>query len=454
MTGQSPGRHEGRAPLSAWQAGALVVGSMIGTGIFTTTGLLSATLGGSAGAVLVVWVLGGVIALCGAAVYAEMGGMFPHVGGEYVYLARGLHPAVGFVSGWLALLVGFAAPVAAGAHAFGQYLQAAWPGQLPNGFVTWAGITLIALVTAVHARDVVWAARLQVVATSITVIAMLAIVIVGGVLLLAGLRVSPVSVAAGPSVPWPSGGALAVALVLVSYSYFGWNAAAYVAGELTNPARALPRALLIGCGLVTGLYVAINAVYLAALPAAELAGTVEVAHVVARALLGEGAARGLSLGIAFVLAASVSALAMTGPRVYWAMAADGLFFPVFGRRNRRGAPQAGVLLQGAIALILLLSASFDALLMYVGFTLSLSAAATVATTVWLRRKRPTHPRPYRTPLWPLPPLLFFALSLWMTVHAAIERPRETAAGAVTVLAGFAIYHLWGLWRRRFDGGTR
>ncbi|HEY0709516.1 MAG TPA: amino acid permease [Polyangia bacterium] len=449
MTHPAPGSRDGRAPLTGWQAGALVVGSMIGTGVFTTNGLLSATVGGSSTAVLLVWILGGVIALCGAAVYAEIGGMFPQVGGEYVYLSRAFHPAVGFVSGWLALLVGFAAPVAAGAHAFGRYLQAALPGAVPRGFAIWAGVALVVTVSVIHARDVVWAARLQLVATAMTVLIMLAIVVVGGAIIVSGgASITPVTTAAPAPV---TAAGIAVGLVLVSYSYFGWNAAAYVAGELANPQRTLPRALLAGCALVTVVYVAINAVFLAALPPEALAGKVEVAHVVAQALLGEGAARGLSLVIAFVLAGSVSALVMTGPRVYLAMARDRQFFALFGRRNARGAPAAGVWLQGGLALVLLLSAGFDALLLYVGFTLSLSAAATVAATVWLRRTQPTQPRPYRAPLWPLPALLFFALSAWMAVHAALERPRETAAGALTLGAGFITYAFWQRVRGRDPG---
>jgi APA family basic amino acid/polyamine antiporter len=420
--------------LTGWQAGALVVGSMVGTGVFTTSGLLLGSLG--RGAVLLVWVVGGLAALCGALVYAELGAMLPRVGGEYVYLSRAFPPVVGFVSGWLALLAGFSAPVAAGAAAFGRYVAAALPA-VPAPL---AALALIVAVTALHARDVTGAGRFQFVVTAINVVAMLGLCLLGGVALLGR---APAATEA--ALPGPSAAALAVGLVLVSYSYLGWNAAAYVAGELATPQRSLPRALVVGCLLVTGLYVALNGIFLAALPAAALAGRIEVAHLVATSLFGAGAARGLSLLIALVLAGSVSALTMTGPRIYLAMAEDGAFPRLFAQRNARGAPAAGVLLQGGLALVMVATASFDALLVYVGFTLSLSAAATVAAAAWLRHKEPDLPRPFRTPGWPVTPALFFALALWTTAYSVQERPRESAAGALSVLAGAVIYLLW---RRR------
>jgi APA family basic amino acid/polyamine antiporter len=423
------------ARLTAWHAGALVVGSMIGTGVFTTSGLLLASLG-SRSAVLLVWGAGGLLALMGAAVYAELGAMLPRVGGEYVYLSHAFSPVLGFLSGWIALLVGFAAPIAAGAAAFGNYCHAALPAVPARP----AGFALIAIVTLLHARDVVWAGRLQLALTAINLTAIVSFVIAGAWALLAHGIPADAGAAAVP-LPTPSAGGIAVALVLVSYSYFGWNAAAYVAAEVQAPQRSLPRALCWGCALVTALYVAINAVFVFALPPAALAGKIEIAHLTAQALFGPAAARGLSALITLILAASVSALAMTGPRVYLAMADDGRFFRVFARRNRHGAPSAGVWLQGGLALALFVTAAFDALMIYVGFTLSLSAAATVAAAAWLRRREPERPRPFRTPAWPLPAIGFCAASLWMAAHAIVERPRESLASAATLALGALLYRL-------------
>ena len=424
-------------------AGALVVGSMVGTGVFTTSGFLLELLG-SRSAVLITWALGGAVALCGAMVYAELGAMIPRVGGEYAYLSRAFPPVVGFVSGWIALLAGFAAPIAAGSVAFGRYLESAGV-QLP-----WpvAGPALIMAVTLLHARDVLWAGRLQVALTAANLAAVVVLVIAGGATMLLGSAaaespagVSPAAMA-GVSLPSPSLASMAVALVIVSYSYFGWNAAAYVAGEIRDPRRALPWALVGGTALVSGLYLALNAVFLSALPPQALAGRLEVAERAATALWGAGAGKTLSLIIAAILAASVSALVMTGPRVYLAMAEDGLFLRAFARRNARGAPWAGVLLQGLTALFFAATATFDGLLVYIGFTLSLSAAATVLAAVWLRRREPLALRPFRVPGWPLPALLFVAACAWMTAHSVSSRPRESVAGAATVLSGALAYWWW------------
>jgi APA family basic amino acid/polyamine antiporter len=418
--------------LSAWQAGALVVASMVGTGVFTTSGFLLGDLG-SPLAVLLVWLVGGLLALAGAAVYGELGAMMPRAGGEYVYLSRAFHPLVGFLSGWISLLVGFSAPIAGAAMAFGRYLHTVAPS-VPEPA---AGAALIVVVTTLHARDIVWAGRLQTFFTAVNLVAVVGFIVAGAV---AGHPHGGALL--HPTAALPSAGAFAVALVIVSYSYFGWNAAAYVAGEMRDPQRALPRALAVGCGMVTALYVALNAVFLRAVPADALKGKLEVGHLAAAALFGEAAAGALSVVICLVLAASVSALVMTGPRVYLAMAEDGLFFRAFARRNARGAPVYGVLLQGVLAMVMALTATFDGLLVYVGFTLSLSAAATVLGAAVLRWRRPELPRPYRTFGWPFTPLVFSAFSLWMAVYAISRQPVESLSGLGTVLIGALLYALW------------
>jgi basic amino acid/polyamine antiporter, APA family len=411
---------------------------MVGTGVFTTSGFLLAELG-SRWAVLLVWVVAGGLALAGAAVYGELGAMMPRVGGEYVYLSRAFHPVVGFLAGFVSLVAGFAAPMAAGASAFGDYLATAWPGAPAR----LAGYALLVAVTALHARDVAGAGRLQALVTGLNLVAIVVFVAVVGVAVVVGS--SPAPAAPSAALPAPSTGAFAVSLVFVSYAYFGWNAAAYVAGELREPQRTLPRVLIAGCALVTLLYVVLNAVVLAAVPAGLGAGKLEIAHVAATHTLGPTAARLLSALIALVLAGSVSALAMTGARVCVAMAEDGLFFRALARRNRAGAPTAAVLCQGALALLLARTATFDSLLVYVGFTLSLSAAATVAGALMLRRTQPDAARPFRTPGWPLVPLLFVGLSIWITAHAVARRPHESLAGAGTLALGVLLYSLW---RRR------
>lgn len=406
----------------------LVVANMIGTGIFTTTGLLAAELRDPLW-MIAAWLLGGLLALCGADVYAELGAMMPRAGAEYVYLRRAFHPAAGFLSGWVSLVVGFSAPIAASAIGFASYLSAAVPA-LPRAP---AAVSLIVVLTMLHMASVRWGSRVQTAFTAAKVLLLVALVVAG----LAVGHGSWAHFAAGAGPPAPS--RLAVALIFVSFAYSGWNGAAYVAGELEEPGRNLPRALLGGTAAVTVLYLALNVVFLYALPPRAMAGEVEVGHVAARALFGPTAGAVLSLLIALALVSSVSAMVMAGPRVYLAMAEDGLFFRPLARRGRSGAPWASVALQGVIAVALALTATFDQLLVYIGFTLSLFAALTVLGAFVLRRREPDAPRPYRARAWPLSPALFLILSLWMVVYAIATRPTESLAGLVTLALGLLLY---------------
>ena len=433
-------------PLGAAHGAALVVASMIGTGVFTTTGVLLRSLG-SPLLVLAVWVVAGVLALCGAAVYAELGAMMPRAGGEYVYLSRAFHPAVGFLSGWIGLLVGFAAPAAAGALAFGRYIHAIAPA-LPQRPIA---LALIVVVTLAHVADVRFGARLQ--AAMTTLVVLLIVMFIAGAVGLghgdwanlfgpAARAIPPAGAPAPAGASVATAGALALGLVYVSYAYFGWNSAAYVAGELRDPARSLPRALVAGTALVTALYVVLNLVYLWAAPPAALAGQVEVAHVVAGALFGPRGALLLSSLVALALAGSVSAFMMSGPRIAVAMAEDGLFFRALSRTGPRGAPTAAVALQGALALAAAATATFDPILVYVGFTLTISAGATVLAAFVLRVREPDAERPHRALGWPVSGLLFLASAIFMTGFAIHDRPRESGAGLLTLLAGGVAYALW------------
>jgi basic amino acid/polyamine antiporter, APA family len=425
-------------PLTLPHALALVVSSMVGTGVFTTAGFMLGGLG-SARLVLGTWALTGVLALAGAAVYAELGAMMPRAGGEYVYLSRAFHPVLGFLSGFVALVVGFAAPVAAGALAFGGYLQTLAPGVSPRG----AAFALVGVTTALHAREVRRAGSAQAAVTGLVVL----VIVVFIVAALASGHADWSRLTAAPAAGTRAGttGALAVSLVYTAYSYFGWNGAAYVAGEIRDPHRTLPRALVGGAALVTALYVALNAVFLASAPAPALANQVEVAHVAALALFGARGGTLLTALVALALAGSVSALSMTGPRVVQAMADDGVFFRALGRTNARGAPTFAVLLQGALAALGVATAAFEPLLVYAGFTLSLSAAVTVAGAFVLRRREPDAPRPHRALAWPWSGVAFLALSAFMTVFAIRERPLESLAGLATLAAGGVA---WALWQRR------
>lgn len=404
---------------------------MIGTGVFTTSGLLLETLG-SPRAVLAAWLAGGLLAAAGALSYAELVAALPRNGGEYQLLSRIYHPAAGFAAGAISLVVGFAAPLAAAALAFGRYASSAVPSLRPVP----AAVAVVLVFSVAHGIDVGWGRRIQGGLTAIQVAVIAAFAVAGLALGDPGHLAARAERPLLSSVGSPS---FAVALILVSFAYSGWNGAAYIAGEVRAPSRAVPAALLAGTGLVTVLYVALNLVFLSAAPAAELSGVVEVAHVAAARLLGPWGARGASALVALTLASSVGAMLLAGPRVADEMGRDHPALAALARRTGRGAPAAAVAVQAALALAMIATASFGALLGYIGFTLSICAGLTVLGVVVLRVREPGLPRPYRAWGYPLTPLLFLALSAWMVGHAFLERPASSLAGAATIALSLLAY---------------
>lgn len=406
-------------------ATGLVVANMIGSGVFTTSGFLLGDLG-SPGRVLAAWAVGGVVALFGALSYSALAREIPESGGEYLFLARTLHPAAGFLAGWVSLLVGFSAPLAAVAMAFGEYTKAWLPGWHPKT----TGTLLLVLFAAVHAVHVQRGAWVQNAAVIVK------LVLIGLFLGFGFSRLQPpVEAAAGGL----SLGTFAVSLVWVSFSYFGWNAAVYVGGEILEPEKTMPRAMLWGTLLVTALYLALNAVFVYSAPRAVLAGKLDVGRIAAEALGGRVWADGVTAIVALALVTSVSSMVMAGPRVYARMAADG-YLPRW-LAPADGPPRHAIAFQLALALVLLWSAAFESLLTYIGFTLNLCTAATVIGLVRLRRKKGV-----RLPVagWPWVPALFLAFVAWMSVFTIARRPAESAVGLATLAVGWVAWR----WSRR------
>jgi APA family basic amino acid/polyamine antiporter len=418
--------------LGVTTAALVVVADMVGTGVFTTSGFLLRDLGSASGMAWA-WVLGGVLALCGALSYAELAAVLPRNGGEYLILGRVFHPAAGFVAGWVSLLVGFSAPMAAAALAFGHYLHAAAP-VVPPGVAAALLVVTQALLHGVGVRSGAWAQN---------VMAAGKVVLVAGMAALFLLHGEPGRWSGQwlPSLGTLGSPAMAVGLIFVTFAYTGWNGAIYLAGEVRDPARSLPRALVLGTLVVTVLYVGLNVAFLAAAPAAALTGVVEVGHAAAAHLYGPGAAAWVSAAIALSLFSAVGAMTMAGSRVYQAMGQDHPRLALLARRNRAGAPWVAVGMQAALALAMIATLGFEALLTYAGFMLSVSSGLAVVGVVWLRRREPALPRPYRVPLYPLPPLVFVLFSSWMVLHAVTQRPVVALAGLATVLTGLAV-HAW------------
>ena len=417
--------------LSPITAVALVIANIVGAGLFTTTGFLTELLGAS-WLVLLVWITGGLVAVCGATLYGELGAMMPRSGGEYVYLSRVFHPSIGFVSGWISLLVGFSAPIALAAFAFGAYIETIMP-QLPAKL---SATLLILILTTSHLFDVVWGGRFT---TAVTALKVVLIV----VFIVAGFSIGQgdwQNLTAGVADSSP--GSFAVALVLVAYSYSGWNVAAYIAGELNQPARMLPRVLLWGTGLAVCISVALNVVYMYAAQPDQLVSAGEQVGVAAgHALFGKFGGNSIAVMIALALISSASAMIMAGPRVYATMAQDGMFFRILAQRSRKGIPWVSIAFQGALSIVMLLTSTFLELLTYVGFTLSLSSALTVSAVFVLRRREPNTPRPYRALGWPYSGIFFLGVSGLMIGYAITDRPSMALAGLLTVLSGLVLYYL-------------
>jgi APA family basic amino acid/polyamine antiporter len=413
----------------------LIVANMIGVGVFTTTGYMVAALH-SPTAILVAWMIGGIAAFCGALAYAELGSALPRNGGEYQLLSRIFHPALGFVAGWVSLIVGFAAPLAAFSAKFGEYLTALGSGVNPKV----SGLVLIGALAVLHSVHVATGSRTHNVFSIGKIVLIVAFI-------LAGLVWGDMSRLAEGTQPWGDvvrSPLFAIQLVYVSFSYSGWNTAAYLAGEFRNPTRDVPRAIVAGTALVAVLYLGLNVVFLASAPMdvlADKANVGEVGHVAAVGLFGPRAGKLMTLLIALGLISAASANSMAGPRVYEAMGFDYPILKSLTHRRAGGGPVVAILLQSVLAAAMLLTASFEALLSYIGLTLSLVAALTVAGVIVLRWREPDLPRPYRTWGYPLSPLIFLALEGWM-VYFLVQR--DVAAVSEGVAQEIGVLKLFGL----------
>jgi APA family basic amino acid/polyamine antiporter len=427
--------------IGGFTAGCVLVSNVVGSGIFTTTGFMARDLG-HPWLILAIWFFGALLALAGALSYSELGTALPVAGGEYAYLRRAYGPLVGFLSGWTSFTVGFSAAIAAGAMSFAAYLLQMAPLHSENGPLSKGiALTLIWAVTWFHLAGVGPAGFLQRLLTILNIGAILILVV--GVLMLGKGSWSHLGLSA-PDIT-PGFGATMVSLIFVTYAYSGWNAAAYVAGEIVDPGRTIPRAMIGGTLFVGLLYLVVNGVYLYALPVTELGQPpiLPVANKVAATTLGPTGTILVTVLLCLSIAGAVSAMVWAGPRVYYAMAQDGLIPSLFA--NTPGAQQApsnAILLQSLWASVLILSGSFERLVIYSGTVLMIFNALAVGALLTLRRQEPTLPRPYRTPLYPFVPAFYLLVSTVIVGTALYERPVEGGLGIATVLAGTPLYVLW------------
>ena len=441
--------HHLKREIGLFSATILVIANMVGTGIFTTSGFIMEELGNPQ-AMLLCWLVGGVFALCGALCYGELGAMFPRAGGEYVFLRESFGKGMGFLSGWISLIVGFSAPIAAAAIAFATYffriLPVSFSAKLTAPFleigilaispITMLAITVIIIFSLIHYHSVFLGARVQ---NSLTIfkVCLIVVFVVAGFCLGQG---STENFSQGLEISLIFQDKFAISLIFITFAYSGWNAAAYLGGEIKNPVRNIPLALFTGTALVVCLYLLLNIVYIYALSPGEMSGTLEVGTKSAVSLFGDNISRYFSGAIAIGILSVLSAMIMAGPRVYYAMSRDGVFFELFGKVNAlRQTPVFAILLQAVIAIIMVITASFDKLLLYIGFTLSLCAMLTVVGMMLLRIKKPDLKRSYKTFGYPVTPLLFISGNLWIIYFCIKSRPITSLFGLGTIGLGVLVY---------------
>jgi len=412
---------------------ALAVADMIGIGVFTSLGFQVKDIP-SAFAVLMLWVVGGIAALCGALSYAELSAAFPRSGGEYNFLSRIYHPAIGFLAGWISATLGFSAPIALAAMAFGVYFKGVVPGSSPQLLALAAAW----LITFVHLSGLRHSTKFQNVSTLIKGALIVALIIAG----LAFGSPQPISFAPSASdLSSMASAPFAVSLVFVMYAYSGWNAATYIAGEIREPAVSLPRSIIAATVIVIALYVMLNAVFLYTTPISAMAGQLDVALIAGKHIFGDFGGRIVGALICIGLISSISAMTWIGPRVTMTMGKDYALLVPLSRTTREGVPATAILLQLAIVTLLLMTQSFEAVLDVIQFSLTLCSFLAVLGVIVLRWKEPNLARPYRTWGYPLTPFVYLGVTAFMMYHLIAERPFQSLAGLAIMLAGLGIYAL-------------
>lgn len=431
-------------------ATTVTISTMIGTGVFTSLGFQVFDIQ-SVPPLLALWIIGGVIATAGALTYGELTSAFPRSGGEYNFLSKLYHPIVGFLSGYVSATVAFAAPIALAGMALGTYFGGVVSDKSDPNFESvkmMIALSAVFVMTAIHIIKVSVSGNFQKYITSLVVV--LIIGLIGSAFFF------------GDSTPLPFLGfdydfkallstPFAVSLIYVSYSYSGWNGAAYITEEVENPTRNVPLALFLGTMIVMILYVLLNFAFLYIVPVEHLKGQIDVGMLAAKGIFGESGAVIVGMLISICLLSAISGMTFIGPRVTQTMMKD-VIPNIYNRYRdlRKEVPVVPILFQSAVAVFMIVTYTFEQVLVYIGFTLSLSTTATVFGIFILRTKLKHIPRTYKTFGYPVTPIIFILFELWMLTHILMDKPAESLAGLVTVLSGVAVYYIAGHFNKKFE----
>ena len=450
-----------------WTGTLVTVASMVGVGILTTSGYTIRDTE-SPSTLLLLWTIGGVLSLCGALTFAELATRLPRAGGDYVFVRSAYGDGVGFMYGWATFLLGFAGPTALISHACVVYLTMPMQRSVTDGGGTWPewvtplGATLIILAfTGVHCRGQRSSRSVQNSTTLFKFVLLVLFVIAGW-----SFGGDWANLTAGRSLGEQDLGTAVTSLIYVFYAYSGWNASVYLAGEIDDPGKTLPRAILAGCLIVTLLYLAMNVTYVLGIGPEGLRGATHaeveaIAETAGRQMFGSRVSGALSVLIGCGILASVSAYLLTGSRICYAMANDGLFLSYAGRLSgRTEAPAAAIVTLGFASAGLIWGSqivagaadAFQSLLGYTSVGLVLLTSLAVASLFVLRRRDETVPS-FRVPLYPLPPLLFLSVTSVLMYFAIQGDPTGTLWGTASVLSGWPLYWATRVWRRRWEKGV-
>ena len=425
----------------------IVIANMIGAGIFTTSGLLMEDLH-KPSLMLILWIAGGIIALCGALCYSELGAAIPQAGGEYIYLSKLYHPLLGFLSGWVSFFVGFSAPIAASAIGFSEYMSRAFPWILRWGILDasleevilkkFFAILIIVVFTLIHLQGIVFGSQVQNILTVLKV----------G--LIAGLIFFGLSLGQGDFGHFSQGGdfsfdfggwkVIGLSLMWIMFSYSGWNASAYIGSEIKNPKKNFPLSLLVGTGIVILLYFGLNLFFIYAIPPGDMQGVISIGGLAVGNSFGKSFESLFSTLIAFALFSSLSAFIILGPRVYFSMARDGYFFKFASKVNgTHHVPYLSIILQGIIAIIIVLSGTLDQIFTYMGFSLGIFPILAVIGVFKLRRMKKSE---YKMPGFPVVPVVYILAGVMILILGFLERPIPSSIAILTVVLGIPAYFIF------------
>jgi APA family basic amino acid/polyamine antiporter len=441
---ENTGGEDLKRKLGLFPITSIVVANMIGAGIFTTSGLLMADLKDPM-LMMGLWLGGGIIAFAGAMCYEEIGASIPKAGGEYAFLSALYSPRLGFLSGWVSFVVGFSAPIAASSIGFSEYLYRAFPDLFDvatlgiDGMKKVYSILIIAIFTLIHLRGLEFGARVQNYLTLLKVALVIGLIMFGFSLGNGDFgNLKPIAVDAVVPLSWKT---IGLSLMWIMFAFSGWNASVYIGSEIKRPERNIPLSLLIGTGAVSLLYLLLNLLFIYAIPSHEMEGVISIGGLAVGKLFGSNYESLFSLLVAFALFSSISAFIILGPRVYFAMSADGHFFRFASRIHKKyQVPTYSIIFQGIISVVIVVSGTFEQILTYMGFSLGIFPIITIFGLFKLRKRGLSK---LKLPGYPVTAVIYITAGVVMLTLSFMERPLESSIAILTILVGFPAYYIFG-----------